>query len=119
MFLKLISFIILLSGALAIAISRLILGVHSVDQVIYGFTLGLWCLAYFLIYWKPIIEDNLLTIRYRLLSDNQVSWMLLRIFLFCVFLMVAVASSAYAFTNNFALQIDHAAAIKKLKNNFT
>jgi membrane-associated phospholipid phosphatase len=43
---KFLVFLILTIGYLAMGASRLVLGVHSLNQVFYGFALGLWSLIF-------------------------------------------------------------------------
>ena len=56
---KIVSFVVLLLGFLAVGLSRLIVGVHSLNQVIYGFLLGLWTLTYMLMYWRPVVKRHM------------------------------------------------------------
>ena len=56
---RIVSFVVLLLGFLAVGLSRLIVGVHSLNQVIYGFLLGLWTLTYMLMYWRPVVKRHM------------------------------------------------------------
>ena len=56
---RIVSFVVLLVGFLAVGLSRLIVGVHSLNQVIYGFLLGLWTLTYMLMYWRPVVKRHM------------------------------------------------------------
>ena len=52
-----VSFIFLLIAALLMAYSRFILGVHSLNQLVYGFLLGVWGLVVCLWYIDPLIRE--------------------------------------------------------------
>ena len=56
---RIVSFVVLLLGFLAVGLSRLIVGVHSLNQVIYGFLRGLWTLTYMLIYWRSVVKRHM------------------------------------------------------------
>mmetsp|Transcript_508 Transcript_508/g.981 ORF Transcript_508/g.981 Transcript_508/m.981 type:complete len:148 (+) Transcript_508:743-1186(+) len=43
--------------------SRMVLGVHSLNQILYGFLLGLWSLYAVLSYIQPLVLQNQQTIR--------------------------------------------------------
>jgi membrane-associated phospholipid phosphatase len=62
---RFVSFLILLLGFLAIGLSRLILGVHSLNQVIYGFMLGLWTLGFVIQVVQPLCLDMVLLVKER------------------------------------------------------
>lgn len=52
---QIISFIILAAGVLAVGFSRFILGVHSANQIFYGYLLGAWSLFFSLWIVDPLI----------------------------------------------------------------
>lgn len=55
-FAKFIVFLILVIGAILVGYSRFILGVHSVDQVLYGSILGVWTLLMCLWLINPLVR---------------------------------------------------------------
>jgi len=53
--------------------SRLVLGMHSLNQVLYGFQLGLWTLAFVLTTGQPVLFSNLQRIRRKIKHNESVS----------------------------------------------
>lgn len=53
------------SGAMLIGYSRFILGVHSANQILYGFLLGLWSIAMSIAFIQPRLEDLIARIKAR------------------------------------------------------
>ena len=64
-------------GFLTVGLSRLIVGVHSLDQVIYGFLLGLWTVAYVLLYWRQVIKNHIISIKKRTYTRKYLGLFLL------------------------------------------
>ena len=63
-------FIVLLLGILSVGLSRMIVGVHSLNQIIYGYLIGFWTLAYVLTYWRPVIKHHMTQIQKRALTSS-------------------------------------------------
>jgi membrane-associated phospholipid phosphatase len=58
LFPKVISLAILLCLAFSVAFSRVVLGMHSIDQVAFGACLGLWIALFFqFCLWPPIYTE--------------------------------------------------------------
>ena len=51
------AFIVLTAGFLSVGYSRFILGVHSANQILYGFIIGLWSVLFCTTTLDPIIES--------------------------------------------------------------
>ena len=55
---KVIAFIVLTAGYLLIGFSRFILGVHSANQILYGFLLGLWTVLMCIFLLDPLVYSH-------------------------------------------------------------
>ena len=69
---KLVAFIIFTVGFLAIGFSRFILGVHSANQILYGFLLGLWTILMCVVLVDPLIEEQLAGLKSKSVPMEQV-----------------------------------------------
>ena len=65
------SFLILVVGFLAVGFSRMIVGVHSLNQVLYGYALGLWTVVYVLCYWRPVVQQHMTMLEHKLCTPQQ------------------------------------------------
>ena len=89
---KLLIFCILVGGFLTVGLSRMIMGVHSLDQIIYGYLVGAWTLFYVFLYWRPIVKKHIARIKERAYSIPEVKTLVLHSGLFSVtFLMLQCA----------------------------
>ena len=55
---KVIAFVFLTVGYLLIGLSRFILGVHSANQILYGFLLGLWTVLMCIFLLDPLVYNQ-------------------------------------------------------------
>ena len=72
-----VSFPVLVVGFLTIGLSRMILGVHSLDQLIYGWVIGLWTLTYILIFWRPLVKSHFYKIKNKQLTSKELTRLLI------------------------------------------
>jgi membrane-associated phospholipid phosphatase len=56
---KILAFIILTIGYLSMGFSRLLMGVHSLNQIIYGYLLGLMTLLLVLLFLQPLVISTI------------------------------------------------------------
>ena len=56
---KIGGFLLLTATFLTMGYSRMVLGMHSLNQVFYGFLLGLWSLAFSMTTLMPALNQNL------------------------------------------------------------
>lgn len=69
---QIVSFVILTLGYLAIGYSRFVLGVHSANQILYGFLLGGWSIVMCACWLDPLVSDLIDQIRNKKLTKDQV-----------------------------------------------
>ena len=81
-------FLLLSIGYLAVGLSRLIVGVHSLNQVIYGYLIGLWTLTYVIMFWRPVVKKHMDHIQRKAYSVPEIKLLLLQSGLFSLGLLM-------------------------------
>ena len=66
------AFVVLTLGYLAIGYSRFILGVHSANQILYGFIIGLWSVLFCIFTLDPIIEGMVENLKKKTMAKSKV-----------------------------------------------
>lgn len=112
------AFIVLTFGYLAVGFSRLVMGVHSLNQVLDGFVVGFWTLAYVLKFWRPMIKAHVEQMKQREMDRQDAVRLLIYVWLFC-FAQVVVLSAIYLIVmDSYKMPDKYQANIRKCKPDF-
>ena len=103
------AFIILTLGYIFMAFSRNILGVHSLNQVIYGMLLGLWTVFTFLNLIKPLTINYIKKIKVMNSKEQatllSIVGIICTVFLLTIIVVYQLLVSNYEFQANYALNL--------------
>lgn len=113
-----ICFGVLVLGFLAVGMSRLILGMHALDQVIYGFFLGLWTVTYMITTWRPIVRGHMYDIKTRRLSGARLSLLLTMVAITSISLLTLMVSVYYKSILTYKMHAKHIKSIQKCDARF-
>ena len=115
---KALSFVILFLGTLAVGLSRLIVGVHSLNQVLYGFLIGLWTLSYVLLFWRSTIKTHMHNIQQKTYSVAEIKTLLLSAFLLSLALLILSTAIYYIAMGSYVMPQSQLDNLRKCKPGF-
>lgn len=91
--LKFTAFVILATGWICVCFSRMVLGLHGMNQVIYGSLVGIWSTLYMVAYIRPTVKKHMELMQTKTLSQPDAVKLITIVGAFTVTAMLALLIS--------------------------
>lgn len=96
----------------------MIVGVHSCNQLIYGFAIGLWTLAYVLNYWRPLARKHMRFMKSKSLTRKRLSQLLTTIGIFSTLSLILLTIVYQVMMANYVMPKEYVAGIQSCDPTF-
>ena len=91
----------------------MIVGVHSLNQLIYGFALGLWTLVWVLTYWRPLVQHHIYLIKNRILDSKELKQLLVFVGCLCFLALITLTVVYAVATAEYVMPAKYERTLKK------
>lgn len=116
--LKAIAFCVLAAGFICVCFSRMVLGLHALNQVIYGSLVGIWSVAFVIAYLRPTVKAHMDLIQRKAITKEELARLISMVGAICFTAMGALALSFPVVRSTYTMPQAYVDNIHKCWNTF-